>query len=250
MWSYLLITVEAHSQARRSCKRPQYIKTGLSPSPPTSSFSSNLHTALPVRLPNSEHTMNPIHTTANGIAFWSRGETTEEDPTALWSGTAGYGQPTLGFNSALSLSQPQDIEWGAAATVENSHRDIMAFALPGHGTNPTIPRPHLFPLFLTAIHATSVVQISTSLALGSRRPLPLWGRVLFQRHQEILHGMTSLGERPRGGEEASCTSAGESRRPVTVTRESAGLDSGVRGRPPAVSDHRAVWSCSVVSPQN
>lgn len=113
-----------------------------------------------------------------------------------------------------------------------------------------IPRPHLFPLFLTAIHATSVVQISTSLALGSRRPLPLWGRVLFQRHQEILHGMTSLGERPRGGEEASCTSAGESRRPVTVTRESAGLDSGVRGRPPAVSDHRAVWSCSVVSPQN
>jgi hypothetical protein len=45
--------------------------------------------------------MNPLHTTANGIAFWSRGETTEEDPTALWSGTAGYGQPTLGFNSAL-----------------------------------------------------------------------------------------------------------------------------------------------------
>ncbi|KAI0284925.1 hypothetical protein BC826DRAFT_1053227, partial [Russula brevipes] len=34
MWLYLLITVEAHSQARRSCKRPQYIKTGLSPSPP------------------------------------------------------------------------------------------------------------------------------------------------------------------------------------------------------------------------
>ncbi|KAI0290877.1 hypothetical protein BC826DRAFT_1024675, partial [Russula brevipes] len=34
VWSYLLITVDAHSQAKHSCKRPQYIKTGLSPSPP------------------------------------------------------------------------------------------------------------------------------------------------------------------------------------------------------------------------
>ncbi|KAI0289848.1 hypothetical protein BC826DRAFT_1029876, partial [Russula brevipes] len=47
--------------------------------------------------------LNPLNTTANGVDFWSRGETTEEDLTALcqWSGTAGYGQPTLGFNSAL-----------------------------------------------------------------------------------------------------------------------------------------------------
>jgi len=118
--------------------------------------------------------MNPLHNTANGVAFWSRGETTEEDPTALWSGTAIYGQPTLGFNSALSLSQPQDIEWGAAATVENSHRDIMAFALPGHGTNPTASPvsalPHSYP------HNFDLLHHRTSLArvlgiLGSCRPL-------------------------------------------------------------------------------
>ncbi|KAI0290878.1 hypothetical protein BC826DRAFT_1024676, partial [Russula brevipes] len=31
--------------------------------------------------------MNPLHTTANGVAIWSRGETTEEDLTAtmVWN---------------------------------------------------------------------------------------------------------------------------------------------------------------------
>ncbi|KAI0289354.1 hypothetical protein BC826DRAFT_1187839 [Russula brevipes] len=96
--------------------------------------------------------MNPVHTTANGVAFWSRDETTEEDPTALWSGTAGYGhwQLTLGLNSESALGGPiTDIEWGAAAAVENTHEDIMTFALPDHDTNPTASPvsalPHSYP---------------------------------------------------------------------------------------------------------